>query len=103
MVSVKPQFSCLRYLGVDTDRIYYTSDGGGAFTFGVKHFMSPLSPSPPSVCICNLRLVSSSTTPPSVGLQLVKQKHLIAAEATQSYMCMCVAVISKLPGLCPLH
>lgn len=69
------------------------------------------SPSP------NLRRVSSSATPPSVGLQLVKQRHLITAEATQSYVCLCMCVcecgldaggrkltiVSKLPGLCPLH
>lgn len=43
--------------------------------------------------LCNLRRVSSSsTTPPSVGLQLLKQRHLIIAEATQAYVPLCVCV-----------
>lgn len=45
-----------------------------------------VSPAPLLLCLSlvNLRRVSSNTTPPSVGLQLVKQRHLIIAEATQS-------------------
>lgn len=39
----------------------------------------------------NLRRVSSSATPSSVGLQLLKQRHLITADA-MSYVCVCVKV-----------
>lgn len=37
-----------------------------------------------SLSLGNLRCVSSCTTPSSVGLRLVKQRHLITAEATLS-------------------
>lgn len=82
-----------------------------------KYFLSHLystltlpvyvSPAPLLLCLSldNLRRVSSNTTPPSVGLQLVKQRHLIIAEATQSYVCVerrQWSTVSKLPGLSPL-
>lgn len=71
------------------------------------------SPALPSVCVfvCvsselssldNLRRVSSSTTPPSVGLQLVKQRHLITAETTDLRERE-PTIVSELPGLCPLQ
>lgn len=78
-----------------------------------QHALFHLYPSLPvsvyisySLSLRNLRRVSSGTTPSSVGLQLVKQRHLITAEATQSYVCLLgvlKAFVSKLSGLCPLQ
>lgn len=75
MISRHPRTNKLKQNNI----LYYTSS---LFSFPCVYISKP---SPP---FYNLRRVSSSTTPSSAGLQLLKQKHLITAEATRSYVCL---------------